>query len=338
MLTNRFKGPLGFAAAVFFLVSLIVNTGQAVGAEENGKGKKGNKYVAVVNGVEISSQKLERIVDLFKARYGGSGAQIGDQQLSQIRKTILDNLIDQQLLYQASMDEDIKVDSAEIRDEMDEIKNRFESEDQFQDHIGTMNYTEKDLEKEIRQSLAIKKLIEEKFEDSMSVTDEEIESFYEENKEQFEVPEKVRARHILIKSEDDDDKAGAREKIREVKQRLEDGEDFSELARQYSDDPSGESGGDLGYFSRGSMVKNFEEAAFELEPGEVSDIVETRFGYHLIKLEDRKDKGIEPLADVRDSIREDLEQEKMMQKLEPYIESLKEKYPVEKNLPEANEG
>ncbi|MCF8110499.1 MAG: peptidylprolyl isomerase [Desulfobacteraceae bacterium] len=337
MLINRFKGLLVFAAAVFFLAGLIFNTGQAVGAEENREAENGKDYVAVVNGAKIPAQDLERVVDLVKARYGGTGAQIGGQQLAYIRNTILDNLIEQQLLYQASMDEGIKVDSVEVRQKIDKIKSEFESEDQFKNHIKGVNYTEEELEKEIRRGLSIRKLIEEKFGSSLEVTDQEVKSFYEDNKKQFEVPERVRASHILIRT-DEENKAKAREKIREVKQKLEDGEDFSELAREYSDDPSGESGGDLGYFSRGQMVKNFEEAAFELQPGEVSDIVETRFGYHLIKLEDKKDKGVKPLAEVRDSIRKNLEQKKMMQKLEPYIESLKEKYPVEKNLPGADEG
>ncbi|MFW6011162.1 MAG: peptidylprolyl isomerase [Desulfosalsimonas sp.] len=337
MLSNRFKGLLVFAAAVFFLVGLIIHTGQAARAEENKEAENGDDYVAAVNGVKIPAQDLERIVDLFKARYGGSGAQIGDQQLAYIRKTILDNLIEQQLLYQASKDEGIKVDSVDVREEIDKIKSEFENEDQFKNHISGLNYTEKGLEKEIRRGLSIRKLIEERFGSSLTVTDQEVKSFYEDNKKQFEVPERVRASHILIRA-DDENKAQAREKIREVKQKLEDGEDFSELAREYSDDPSGESGGDLGYFSRGQMVKNFEEAAFELEPGEVSDIVETQFGYHLIKLEDKEGKGVKPLAEARDSIRENLEQKKMMQKLDPYIESLKEKYPVEKNLPAAEEG
>ena len=85
------------------------------------------------------------------------------------------------------------------------------------------------------------------------------------------------------------------------------------------------------------MVKNFEEAAFAMEPGEVSDIVNTRFGYHLIKVEDKQEKGVQSFKEVKDSIRQKLERKKMQQKLEPYLESLKQKYPVEKNLPGATD-
>ncbi|MFP4453523.1 MAG: peptidylprolyl isomerase [Desulfobacterales bacterium] len=332
MLINLFKEAMVFAALVFFMLSLATNTGKTVHAADNGEEKPDNDYVAVVNGVKIPAEELERKVDLIRARYGGSGAKIGDQQLSYIRQVILDNLIEQQLLYQASKDEGIKIDAAAVDEEMDKIKSQFESEDEFQNQISGMNYTVDLLEKEIERNLAIRELIDEKFASELSVSDSEVEAFYNENQDEFEVPERVRARHILIKS-DDENKDEAREKIKEVQGKLEDGEDFSELAGQYSDDPSGESGGDLGFFSRGQMVKNFEEAAFELEPGEVSDIVETRFGYHLIKLEERKDKGVKPLEEVRGDIRENLEQEKVMQKLEPYMESLKKKYPVEKNLP-----
>ncbi|MCF8025947.1 MAG: peptidylprolyl isomerase [Desulfobacteraceae bacterium] len=204
-----------------------------------------------------------------------------------------------------------------------------------------MNYSEKALEDEIEQNLAIRKLIDKKFGSDISVTDKDIESYYKENKKEFEVPEKVRARHILIKSDPDADdakKAEAKEKIKELQEKLEDGEDFSELAKKHSEGPSAESGGDLGYFSQGQMVKDFEEVVFDMKTGEVSDIVKTDFGYHLIKLEDRKEEGTQPLDEVRDSIRQDLEREKTQQKLEPYLESLKQKFPVERNLPGADQG
>ena len=110
------------------------------------------------------------------------------------------------------------------------------------------------------------------------------------------------------------------------------------MAKEHSEGPSSKSGGDLGYFSHGQMVEKFDKAAFALEPGEVSDIVETRFGYHLIKVEDKKPASTKSLDEVKASIKDKLRNEKIMQKLEPYIESLKQKYPVEKNLAEADQG
>ncbi|MBS3808714.1 MAG: peptidyl-prolyl cis-trans isomerase [Desulfobacterales bacterium] len=200
-----------------------------------------------------------------------------------------------------------------------------------------MNYSEDLLKKQIKENLAIRKLIDEKIASKISVSDEEIKDYYENNQDEFKNPEKVHARHILVKSQQDasdEKKAEARKKIEEVQKKLEQGNDFSELAKEYSEGPSSKKGGDLGYFSHGQMVEKFDKAAFALEPGETSDIVETRFGYHIIKVEDKKSESMKSLDKVRDSIRENLRNEKLMQELEPYIASLKKKYPVEKNLPE----
>ncbi len=336
MLIHRFKKVFVLTAAVFIMV-LALNAGTVSYAEDKGSDENGKDCVAVVNGVKIPAADLERNVDLIRMRYAGSGAQIGGQQLAQIRQTVLENLIEQQLLYQASKDEGFEADPGEVKKQMDQIRDRFESEEDFRNQLAQMNYSEETLEKEISKNLAIRKLIDGKFASKISVSNEEIESFYNDNKEEYEVPERIRARHILIRTDQeagDGKKAKAREKIEEVKSKLEDGEDFSELAKEYSEDPSAESGGDLGYFSKGQMVESFDKAAFDMESGEISDIVETQFGYHLIKVEDRKQEGVQDLEEVEESIRENLEREKMVQELEPYIESLRQKYPVEKNLPE----
>jgi peptidyl-prolyl cis-trans isomerase C len=123
----------------------------------------------------------------------------------------------------------------------------------------------------------------------------------------------VRASHILIKADpqaDESQKAAARKKIKEIQNKLSKGEDFTALAREYSEGPSGTKGGDLGYFSRGQMVKPFEDAAFTSAPGQVSDIVETRLGYHLIKVTEKKPETIVAYADIKDQLQEYLKQKK----------------------------
>ncbi|RMF99853.1 MAG: hypothetical protein D6726_12300 [Nitrospirae bacterium] len=147
----------------------------------------------------------------------------------------------------------------------------------------------------------------------VNITNEDIELYYKSKSEQFKVPSMVRARHILIKVKSDaseDEKKAARKKAEEILSKIKNGEDFASLAEEYSDDPgSAKKGGDLGYFPRGRMVKPFEDAAFSLKPGEVSDIVETAFGYHIIKVDDKKDAHIKPLEEVKDMIRKKLEKE-----------------------------
>lgn len=331
----RFKGIMILAAAVFMLSLANPCTAENTSGDSKTSGKA--DYVAVVNGVKIPKKDLDRKLELIKARYASQGVPIKGQRLAQLKETILDNLIEKQLLFQESQAQGIEVDSKKIQKELDNLKDRFESEADFQKKIASMNYSEDLLKKQIKENLAIRKLIDEKIASKISVTDDEVKAYYEENQDEFQVPEKVHARHILVKSQpdaSDEKKAEARKKIEDVQKKLEQGEDFSELAKEYSEGPSGDSGGDLGYFSHGQMVEKFDKVAFALEPGETSDIVETRFGYHIITVEDKKPESMKSLDEVRESISENLRNEKLMQELEPYIASLKKKYPVEKNLPE----
>ena len=140
----------------------------------------------------------------------------------------------------------------------------------------------------------------------------DVESYYQRNIDKYSQPEQRRVRHILIKTSPQDSAAERKKKLQkaeDVLQKARAGEDFAELARRYSEGPSAQQGGDLGQFARGRMVKPFEDAVFAMRKGEISDIVETSFGYHIIKLEDIIPARIKPLAEVRDEIKSSLEQE-----------------------------
>ncbi len=146
----------------------------------------------------------------------------------------------------------------------------------------------------------------ESFESEVSVSDEDIRSYYEYNMDRFIEPGKVRARHILFKVEPnapEEQVKAVMGKAEKVLKQVRDGGDFAELAKKHSDGPTKEKGGDLGYFARGQMVKSFDEAAFNLEQGEISDIIRTRFGFHIIKMEDKKEGGAKPLDQVRETVR-----------------------------------
>ncbi len=143
------------------------------------------------------------------------------------------------------------------------------------------------------------------FVDKVTIEEKEISDFYELNQERFKDPKQIKARHILFKVSSDASKSEeteAKEKALAILQRARDGEDFSALARKHSQDPAASEGGDLGYFERGKMVKPFEELAFTLKPGEIGGPVRTRFGWHIIKVDDIKDAAIKTLPDVRDQI------------------------------------
>ena len=294
------------------------------------------EHVAVIDGKKISKEALDKKVELIKSKYSSMGRPLEGEQLAALRENILNNMIQKDLLYLESRKQGIEVDPAAVKSELDKIRSQFPDPAEFEKKLKEMDYTLPILEEQIKENLAIQKLIDQEIANRVKLSDDEVKSYYEANKAEFSVPEQIRARHILIKvapEASDAEKAEARKKIVEVQNKLKKGDDFAELAKAHSEGPSNKNGGALGYFSRGQMVETFDNAAFSLETGQVSDIVETRFGYHLIKVEDRKPKGQKTLEEMSAPIREELRRQQVMQKINPYIESLKKKYSVEINLP-----
>jgi len=170
----------------------------------------------------------------------------------------------------------------------------------------------------------------------INVTEEDMSIYYKAHLDEFKTPEMVRARHILVKVNRDakeEDRKKARERIGDILKRVRAGEDFARLASEYSDDPgSKDKGGDLGFFPKGRMVPDFEKAAFSLKPGEVSDIVETPFGLHIIKVEDRKESILEPFEKVRDKVRERVFAEFRKARVDEFVEKAMKDAGVELNL------
>jgi len=165
------------------------------------------------------------------------------------------------------------------------------------------------------------------------VTDKEVRSWYDRNRDSFRQPEQVRASHILIKADSEAKKTEARKKIGEILEKVRQGQDFASLARTYSEDTTGPKGGDLGYIRHGQVIKPFEEALFALKVGEVSNVVETNFGYHLIKAVDRKPETTTPFENVKDQLRTALKREKGQQEANAYAAREREKARVEIYLP-----
>ncbi|MBF8982090.1 peptidylprolyl isomerase [Lutibacter sp. B2] len=164
---------------------------------------------------------------------------------------------------------------------------------------------------------SVKKLI-----GDIKVEEEEIQKYYKENPNQFVKPESARAKHILIKDE---------EKAKEVLKELKEGKDFTEAAKEYSECPSKDNDGDLGYFERGKMVPEFEEATFQLEVGDMSELVKTQFGYHIIVVEDKKLSGLIPFEQVKDQVNNYLLRTKQDEAYKTYTDGLKGNYEVTSN-------
>ncbi len=314
---------------LLILLTFMLVSALALAAEE----KKPAGKAAVVNGVAISKNDFDRELDFFIKRANQSGQQVPDAQLGMMKNQVLDSLIDRELLYQESKKKGIKVDPKEVSDQFQQIKQRYPSEDEFKKLLDQMGLTESDVQNQIERGMAIQELIEKEVTAKIKVGDEEIKSYYDDNPQLFQQPEQVKASHILVKVDADAPQAKkdeARKKIESVQEKAKKGEDFATLAKTYSEGPSGPKGGDLGYFRRGQMVKPFEDAAFSLKPNETSGIVETQFGYHLIKVVDKKPAQKVAYAEVKERLSEHLKKQKADSETESYIQSLRSGAKIEK--------
>jgi len=293
--------------------------------------------VAVVNGSVITLTDLDREVSRAQEQFRRTGRPISDAQLSDMKKGMLENLISFELLYQESKKQGIKVEEATVVEKLRGVKERFPSEDAFKDMLRNSNLSEADMISQLRRGMAVEQFVDKEFVQKVAVSDKEMKDYYDTHQDRFKQPEQVHASHILIKVDPEADasrQAEARKEIEKIQKKVKKGEDFAALAKEHSQCPSNTKGGDLGYFGRGQMVKPFEKAAFALEPGQVSDIIETRFGYHLIKVMDKKPERTLAYKDATGGLEQHLKQSKVRQEVLAYVEKLEEKAKVERFLVE----
>ncbi len=302
-------------------------------------------FLAKVNGEKITEEQVQQVLD---NRLGSKGAKIPEQMLDRYKKQVLQHMVMEMLIADAVEDHNIVVSEQEIQQEIKNIASQQNmTVDEFkqvlQKHGMTLEKW-KDMQKmELR--LGYQKLIEKKFADDVNVTEEDARKFYEENKARYRKPEQVKASHILIKPDDSDPNVESKEAKKEarekagslLKQIKEEGADFATIAKAHSQCPSSAKGGDLGFGNKsnpkadikGSWVPPFEKAAFDLEVGQVSDVVETQFGYHIIKVTDHKDPNTTSFEKAKPQIMEMLEMQGKGELSTKYIESLMEKADIE---------
>ena len=289
--------------------------------------------VAVVNGSVITRTDFDAEIRSVSQQFRSMGQPLSSIRLSEIKKEVLENLIGRELLYQTSQKKGIKVDEAAINEQLTALKKRFPSEAEFNNALSEMNLSEATIKSQLERNVAIKEFVDKEFVHKITISDKESKAYYESNSDLFKQPEQVQASHILIKIDpqaDASQKAEARKTIEKIRKRLQKGEDFAALAKEFSQCPSNAKGGDLGYFRRGQMAPPFEQAAFALKSGTISDIVETKFGYHLIKVIDKKSESTIPYKDAKKRLEQHLKQKKIQKEITLYVEQLKEKAKVER--------
>lgn len=293
------------------------------------------EYVAEVNGAKIKDISLEAAVTNFVENQKMMGIPVKEEDMTELRKDILEELISAELLYQESQRARLGNLDKEINEQFDNIKKTFGSDDEFNKVLKDRGVTAKELKEDIKRGTYIKRFLEEKVYAGINITEEEKEAEYEKNKDRLNVPEHVRASHILVRVAPDaneEDKKAARDKIENLRKTILAGEDFAEIAKENSEDGAAPNGGDLGYFKKGDMVKPFEDAAFNLETGKVSDIVETQFGYHLMKVTDKKPAHKLTYAEVERDLETFLMNKHQREKVVEYIEELRKKANIKRYI------
>lgn len=299
-----------------------------------------NEVVAKVNGNDITVKQFQSTLALYKqsleSMYGSTiwdtEVEEGVKYKDKFKDIMLDQMIDIEAVCEQARKEKLVPTKEEVDKAFNDLKKNIDADKEYKNQLKEMGIDDTYLRNQQEQDLTIQKY-KENFDKNVKITDEEMKKYYEEHKKDY-YKDEVKASHILISTVDDNGKPLSEAKKKEAKKKAEEvlkkaksGEEFSELAKEYSDDPgSAANGGDLGYFTKGQMVQPFEEAAFSLKPGEISGLVESEYGYHIIKVYDKIDKQLS-FDEVKDQIKKTLMEDKYMEN----IESISKKAKVEKN-------
>jgi parvulin-like peptidyl-prolyl isomerase len=257
-----------------------------------------------------------------------------EKKIKELKEKILEQMIDEKLLLQKAQKDGIRITDAEVDQGMDEIRGRFANEVEFQNEITSQGLTGEEFRGNVRDQLTVIKFINQNVQTRMAPpTEDELKKYYKEHEEEMVSPEQVRVRHILITTSEERTQEAAKKKINEVYAKVKKNPSkFSDYAEQYSEGPSAKVGGDLGYFSKGDMVKEFEETAFKLEVGQLSAPVKTRFGYHVIKLIGKKSSEKKTYAEVKDRLKNLLYQINMEKEYEKLLRNLRDEAKISKSL------
>lgn len=286
--------------------------------------------VARVNGQDVTKADFDRLVRNIELNNGGRS--VPADRRDEILRGALDQLVIYTVLSQEVKSRNLTVPEAEVEGNLQEMKKRAGSEQEFQKALAERGMTEAKLRSDAKIDMAISKLMENEVANLGEATDAQVREFYDKNPDKFKQPEAVRASHILIKVEPnapDAVKQKARAKAEGLAKQAKGGVDFAKLARENSDDGSAAQGGDLNFMVEGQTVAPFNKALFSLPPNQVSDVVETEFGYHVIKVTEKRAASQVPFEQVSAKIRAFLTEQRKQERAKAFIDDLKKKARIE---------
>jgi parvulin-like peptidyl-prolyl isomerase len=282
--------------------------------------------VAEVNGRPISRQIFQAYYRFEVNKFAKAGNPINEAYLRDLRRHLIDSLVESELLLQEAQRHGIKISDEVLNQEIDNDRAQFAGEEQFQADIRSYGIEFNDYRNIRRRKLTIERLITEHIAPEAVVSDADIRAFYRQHAERFRVPEQLHIRHITLRfprDATDDQKAQVHERIVAIQQQIEGGRDFAELAREYSEDPSRQQGGDAGFKTADQVARTFGQAVLDLPAGHMSPPIETPLGYHLVIVAERRPGRTIPLARVQAQIRQNLYRQQTRKPIQAHIKQLR---------------
>ena len=283
---------------------------------------------AVVNGVEISGEAVQFELDRLVRFYMSHGMTMEEikTNLPKLEEKALEQAVGAKLLLDRAQELDIPLMAADVDAEVSKVVTQVGGPENYKKALDAQGITEEQFRKELEKGAKVNKLVEQACSGVAEPTEDEVAKFYEQHKQGFVVQPQVLCQHILVKGSDD----AALDKIKAIRERIVSGKsDFAAEAKEHSDCPSGQEGGSLGWFGRGMMVPEFDKVAFEMKKGEVSGVVSTQFGYHIIYKADEKGGGEQTLVDVHDQIKDLLRHEARGRAMDSFVAELKANAKIE---------
>lgn len=311
--------------------------GQVAEKVKTAAGDSAAEVVARVNGRPILRRDFDLSVQIqFRGR---SPANVGLKELQAVREKVLDRLIENELLYQKALKTEGPAPDKDVDAEYRKIRESFPSPAGFSNALEENGVSETDFKDQIRRTLVVTHFVDRQVVGDVRITDEDAKRYYDQNPAEVVRREAVRLRQIVVRVPPDasmEDRAKARQKIEAIFKEVRAGGDFAVLARRYSEGPEASNGGDAGWLIKGKGPPSIERVAFTLAPGQTSDVIESRRGFHIIQVIEKRPEGPIPFDEAREKIRARLASRERQDKIRAYVDQLKEQARVERSLPAAS--
>lgn len=283
-----------------------------------------DKIAIIVNNEIVTQGEIDRamlpVYEQYKSIYSGDEL---FKKLEEARQRIVEQIIEDRLIFSEAKKMNIEVDEKAVDAKVKATKSHFENEEQFEAALEQQGASLKSLRERYKEQIMIRKLMDQKIGSKIIISPVEIKTYYDNHKDEFVQPEQVKLRNILIRPSEEKSPEEAAELARAILQRIKEGSDFAGLAAKYSDGPQASEGGLMGYVKKGDLLPEIEAAVFKLNQNETSDIIQTSLGYYIFFVEEKREKCLMELSEVRQEVEEAIFREKVKDRIKDWVANLK---------------